>query len=130
MDFHWPTACITVGVMVVIIVICSALYYMLTHFTTAQGWLFPDANDESNMQTDIKNSFESHKIARQVADRTRNKLYTKFVAESRRRPNSQEMATIDNDANYEWRKTLLYEFAKREITVDSSDGVSLPGLDY
>ncbi|AET42641.1 hypothetical protein EXVG_00292 [Emiliania huxleyi virus 202] len=129
MEFHWPTAGITVGVMIVIIVMFAVIYYMLTHFTTAQGWLFPDDDAEYKMQKDIKNAKESHVIARDVADDKKYKLYTKFIADSRRYPNSREMATIENDVNHEWRKTLLYEFAKRGITVDSSDGVSVPGLD-
>lgn len=129
MEFHWPTAGITVGVMIVIIVMIAVIYYMITHFTTAQGWLFPDDDAEYKMQTDIKNANESHVIARKVADNKKDRLYTKFINENNRHPDSHEMATINNEVNYEWRKTLLYEFAKREITVDSSDGVSLPGLE-
>ena len=129
MKFHWPTAGITVGVMIVIIVMCSALYYIVTHFTTAQWWFFPDADAEYKRQNEIKNVHDSHEIARRVADNKKYKLYTKFINENNRHPDSHEMATINNEVNYEWRKTLLYEFATRELTVDSSDEVSLPGLD-
>ncbi len=129
MEFHLPTAGITAGVIIVIIVMCSVLYYMLTHFTTAQGWFFSDNDTEYNMQNDRNNANDSHLIARRVADDTKYRLYTEFRDKHNRLPNSREMATIDNDVNFVWRKTLLYEFAKRRITVDSSDGVSLPGLD-
>tara|TARA_B100000767_G_C19766259_1_gene537640 strand:- start:112 stop:483 length:372 start_codon:yes stop_codon:yes gene_type:complete len=123
MDFHWPTAAITAGVMIVIIVMCSVLYYMLTHFTTAQGWFSSDDNAEYKMQMDIQNSDESHVIARKAADREKYELHTKFINDYHRDPTSEEMDNIDNDATFKWRQTLLYEFARRGITVDSSDGV-------
>ena len=120
MEFHWPTAGITAGIMIVLFAI---LYYIVRYLTGGQHWLswLSSGEDEKQMQIDAWNTHKSHNIAIGVFNSVYNTKTTDFYNTNGRLPTDYEEQTIWEEAMDARKDTLRNELNRYNLEPDADD---------